>query len=186
MAESQYTIRRKVFTLAGAQFHIYNSEGTLVGYSKQKAFKLKEDIRVFTDESATQERMLIQARSIIDISAAYDVYQSAKGKKVGTLKRHGFKSIIRDEWTVFDENDVEIGKVMEDSAMLALLRRLINIIPQNYHFKDTDGNTLAILKQNFNPFVQKMTVTVYDGCPVNPYLVLAAGILLVAIEGRQQ
>src|SRR6185503_13579603 len=48
MPESQYMIRRKVLTLFGAQFHIYNAEGKVVGFSKQKAFKLKEDIRVYT------------------------------------------------------------------------------------------------------------------------------------------
>lgn len=187
MPESQYTIRKKVFTLLGAQFHICNAEGKLVGFSKQKAFKLKEDIRVYTDETATQERMVIKARTALDISTAYDVVQSSKNKRLGMLKRHGLKSMLRDEWTVFDENEEEVGKIVEDSAILAMFRRFIaNIIPQTFHLKDQDGNQLAELKQNFNPFVKKLIVTVYEDCPVNPYLVLAAGILLVAIEGRQQ
>lgn len=46
-----YTIRRKVLKLFGAAFHIYNPAGAVVGFCKQKAFKLKEDIRVYTDET---------------------------------------------------------------------------------------------------------------------------------------
>jgi hypothetical protein len=43
MSQTQFTIRRKVLTLLGAKFHIYNAQGDLIGFSRQKAFKLKED-----------------------------------------------------------------------------------------------------------------------------------------------
>ena len=81
--ESQYTIRRKVFTLLGAKFHVYNSSGELIGFSKQKAFKLKEDIRFYSDESMATEVLSINARSIVDFSAAYDVNDSKTGQKIG-------------------------------------------------------------------------------------------------------
>ena len=84
---SLYTIRRKVFKILGGAFHIYGPAGELIGYSKQKAFKLKEDIRVFTDESCTVELLTIQARNIIDFSAAYDVTDPAGGGVIGTLRR---------------------------------------------------------------------------------------------------
>ena len=81
----EYTIRRKVLTIFGAKFHIYNPEGGLIGFSQQKAFKLKEDIRVFTDETAQTERLAIKARQIVDFSAAYDVFDSQKGEKIGEV-----------------------------------------------------------------------------------------------------
>ena len=43
------------------------------------------------------ELLSIQARQIIDFSAAYDVYDGSTGSKVGALKRKGMKSILRDE-----------------------------------------------------------------------------------------
>ena len=70
---------------------------------------------------------------------------------------------------------------------MALLRRFVsNIIPQTFHLKDHEGRDFAVLQTHFNPFVHKMTVTVHENCPINPYLVLAAGVLIVAIEGRQE
>lgn len=39
-----YLVRRKIFKLFGAAFHIYDPSGKVAFYSKQKAFKLKEDI----------------------------------------------------------------------------------------------------------------------------------------------
>src|SRR5882724_6462662 len=123
MPDIEYTIRRKVLTIFGAKFHIYDPNNKLLGFSEQKAFKLKEDIRVYTDESKTDERVVIKARSIIDFGAAYDVYDSKDQQKVGALKRKGWSSIVRDSWVVMDPDDTEIGTIQEDSLMLALIRR---------------------------------------------------------------
>lgn len=186
MPAAQYTIRRKVFTLLGAKFHVYDSTGKLIGFSKQKAFKLKEDIRIFTDESMADERVVIKARSIIDFGAAYDVVNVKSGEKVGALKRKGWSSMLRDSWIVMDPNDREVGKIEEDSMAMALLRRFLsNLIPQHYTLKDASQTELADFRTHFNPFIHRMTVSVRESCTLSPILVLAAGILLVAVEGRQ-
>ena len=187
MPATEFTIRRKVLTIFGAKFHIYNSEGGLIGFCKQKAFKLKEDIRIYTDETATEERLVIKARSVLDISAAYDVVESQSGRNIGALQRRGLKSILRDEWNVMDPNGSQVGKILEDSMLMAVVRRyVLNIFPQTFRLTDMSGRDLASLRTHFNPFVHRMTVTVFDDCPLDPYLVLAAGILIIAIEGRQQ
>jgi hypothetical protein len=176
-----------VLTIFGAKFHIYDANNKLLGFSEQKAFKLKEDIRVYTDESKSDERVVIKARSIIDFGAAYDVYDSKQQKKVGALKRKGWSSLVRDSWIVMDADDREIGTLQEDSMVMALVRRFLsNLIPQKFHLSDQAGTGLASFRQHFNPFVFRLTVTIYDGSPLSPLLVLAAGVLLVAIEGRQQ
>src|SRR4029077_2269197 len=115
MPEIQYTIRRKVFSFLGQKFHIYDANEKLLGFSEQKAFKLKEDIRVYSDETKSDERVVIKARSILDFGAAYDVFDSKQAQqKVGALKRKGWTSILRDSWIVMDPQDREIGKIQED------------------------------------------------------------------------
>ncbi|HEY2884930.1 MAG TPA: hypothetical protein VGJ08_06925, partial [Rhizomicrobium sp.] len=121
--------------------------------------------------------------------AAYDVFDAQTKEKVGALKRKGMASIVRDSWVVMDPDDQEIGKIQEDSVAMALVRRFVpfcNLIPQSYHLTNSEQEQFAEFRQHFNPFVQRLTVTVYEGCPVSKLLVLAAGVLLVAIEGRQQ
>jgi len=61
-----------------------------------KAFKLKEDIRLYANEDMQAELLLIQARRVLDISSEYDVTDSQTGEKVGVLKRKGLKSIVRE------------------------------------------------------------------------------------------
>lgn len=187
--EREYLIRRKIFTLFGAKFHVYSRDGELIGFSQQKAFKLREDLRVFTNESKTQELIAIQARSVIDFGAAYDVTDSSGGRKLGALRRKGFSSMFRDAWMVLDANDQQIGSISEDNAILAVVRRFVpmgNLIPQTFHLSNASGQVFAQYKTHFNPLVHKMSVAVFDNCPIDPHVVLASAILLVAIEGRQE
>jgi hypothetical protein len=69
---------------------------------------------------------------------------------------------------------------------MALWRFLSNLIPQKFHLSDLKENELATFRQHFNPFIFRMTVAIHEGCPLSPLMVLAAGVLLVAIEGRQK
>ena len=186
-AEDDYLIRRKILTIFGAKFHVYDSAGQVILFSRQKAFKLKEDIRIYGDETEREERMLIKARQIIDFSAAYDVVDSRSGAKIGALRRKGFSSLIRDSWEFLDASDRTIGTILEDSTFMALLRRfLTNLIPQSFHAKAGERD-VAQYHQNFNPFVYKLRVHLEPGAreSIDPQLVLAGGILLAAIEGRQ-
>ena len=188
-APVEYLIRRKIFTVLGKKFHIYDADENLVGFSKMKAFKLKEDVRIYRDESMEEEWLKIAARSIIDFGASYDITDSKTGEVLGTLRRKGLKSLFRDSWQVLDPDGAEIGKVEEDSAGLAFLRRLHEIlaalIPQGFTLKGTDGGEYAHYKTQINPFVHKLKVTVQPDGPLHPFVPLAAGILLVAIEGKQ-
>ena len=181
----EYTIRRRLLSFLHLSFDVTDEAGKPIGFCQQKAFKLKEDIRIYTDDSRQNERLAIKARQIIDFSAAYDVHDSTTGEKLGALKRQGWKSLIRDSWIVMDADDREVGKITEDSMLMATLRRFFNFIPQSFHRVDQNDNEVATFHGNFNPFVRKLTVDVQDDCTLPPLLVLSAGILLMTIEGRQ-
>lgn len=57
-----YLIRRKVFKLFGGAFHVYDSAGQVVLFANIKAFKLKEDIRLYAEEDMHAELLLIRAQ----------------------------------------------------------------------------------------------------------------------------
>ncbi|OBZ12039.1 hypothetical protein A8L34_17160 [Bacillus sp. FJAT-27264] len=184
---TEYVIRKKVFSVLGAKLHIYDSAGVLVLYSHLKAFKLKEDISIYTDESMYKELLRIKARSIIDFGATYDVHDTETGEHLGALRRKGFKSILKDEWTLLDSHDLEIGTIKEESIAMALLCRIFPIIPQNYNVV-IDGISIPVFRRNFNPFVSKVTADFADDrkTMIDRRLGLAAGILLCAIENKQE
>jgi len=186
----QYTFRRKVLTLVGAKVHVFDPDNQLVMFSKLKAFKLKEDIRLYADESMAEELLTIQARNVIDFSAAYDVVDPKTNEHIGTIRRKGLKSMVRDEWELLDHEDQLLAVIQEDSTWMALLRRFVDLVtlvfPQKYTMT-SDGLPLGSFKQNYNPFVTKIAVDFTDDREklLDRRLGLAAGILLCVIEGKQ-
>jgi len=186
----QFIARRQMMKLLGAAFRLQTMDGRLLAYSKQKAFKLKEDIRVYADEAQTNELLYIAADRVVDFSASYRVVDSQSGEHVGSLRRKGWSSMFRDSWEILDADGVVRGKVLEDSAWKAMARRMVDwatlFLPQKYLLQ-VDGRTVATMKQNFLGIPPKFTVDLSDdteGHLPRP-LAIATVILLLAIEGRQ-
>lgn len=184
-----YTVRRQVFRLLGGGFHIYDPQGKLAFFSELKAFRLKEDIRIFTDEAKSVEVLRIKARNVIDFSASYDVFDSTTGKILGALRRKGLKSMFRDHWLILNTSEQVVGNIEEDSMFNAIVRRFLDLswlFPQT--FRGSIGNELVCMfKQNFNPFVFKVTLDFSMDTKrlFDRRLAIAAAILLCAVEGRQ-
>ncbi len=183
-----YFAKKKFLKLFGGEIKIFDQTKTQVlFFVKQKAFKLKEDITVFSDESMATPLLTIKARSIIDFSAAYDVTDATTGEKVGALRRRGFKSILQDSWEIMNAADAVVGAVVEDSLLMAMLRRFLsNLIPQSFNI--TIGDTpVGLLKQTFNPFVPQFTVdfSMDTANRLDRRLGIATVVLLQVIEGRQ-
>lgn len=186
---SKYLLVRQLFKLVGSNFRVFNQSGQLVYFCHQKGFRLKEDIRIYADEAQSREVLRIAARTIMDFSAAYDVIDSQTNQKLGAFKRKGFHSMVRDEWTIMDIHDREIGKVVEDSIALALVRRLLtNLVPQNYDLVLLNGVRAVDLRQNFNPFTYHLNIefTQDPAGQIDHRMGIVAGILLAAIEGKQR
>ncbi len=70
---NKYLIRRRMLTILGADLDFYNDQQVEVAYCHQQAFKLKEDIRIFTTKAQTNLLTVIKARQTIDFNANYDV-----------------------------------------------------------------------------------------------------------------
>jgi uncharacterized protein YxjI len=183
----QYLLKKQVFTLAG-KLRIYNPQDQLVLFCQQKIFKLKEDIRVYADESKNQELLYIQARQILDFSAYYDVFDSQYSTKVGGLRRKGLRSLVQDEWELFNPQEQLIGVLKEDSLNQALLRRFLlgSLLPQNYDL-NIGTERVADYKQRFHLFRYELDIDFQmdAGKKLDHRLGLAAAILLAIIEGRQ-
>jgi uncharacterized protein YxjI len=185
---NQYLMKRQVLALTG-KIRLYSPDGRLVLYSQQKMFRLREDIRVYDDEAMSQELLYIQARSIIDFGAAYDVIDSLSNEKVGVLRRKGFRSLLRDKWEILDAQDRMLGVLWEDNPTRAMLRRLLlgTLLPQDYDILVGEAR-VADLRQRFNLFRYEMDIdfSMDTARKLDRRLGIAAAILLGIIEGRQQ
>lgn len=183
----KFSVRKQILSFVGAKIDIFDGNDKPILFSKMKAFKLKEDIRIYGDETMQDCLITMQARSVIDFSSIFDVVDVETGIKLGSLRRKGMKSILKDEWAILDPSESVIGLIKEDNVLLALLRRfLTNLIPQHYHV-EMNGTKVAEFKQNFNPFVQKLNLdfSADRNDKLDRRLGLAAAVLLIAVEGSQ-
>jgi hypothetical protein len=185
--QDTFVARQKIFSWAPC-FYINDQSGNALAFLRKKVFTWKDEIRVFTDEGQSLELLHIKARKIIDWGTAFDVTDSINNRKIGALKRRGWKSIVRKEWILMDAFDQEIGMVKEDSMLLAFVRRFITaLLPQTYTF-EIGGQQVGTAAQNWNLFAPRMHVdfTADPARRLDRRLLVAAVVLLMAVEGRQR
>ena len=179
-------LQKKNIQVIGAGFYVLNERGKLLFYGEQKAFRIREDFRIYSDEQKTREALIIKTPQILDISATYNVQDAHTKEFVGAVKRKGIKSIFKDEWVFLSREGQEIGKLTEESIIGAILSRFINLIPQKYVILTSTGKEVARIAQHFNPFVLKYTMEIKEFPPsIDIRLLIAMGVLLAGIERRQ-
>jgi uncharacterized protein YxjI len=103
--------------------------GSPIAYVRQKKMKIKEEIRFFADEAETQELFQIKARTWIDTGGSkYDVVDAQEGN-IGLLEHVFGKSLFRSTWRISTPAGDEIAIAHERSQPLAILRRVIDFVP---------------------------------------------------------
>jgi len=117
----------KLLALA-SQIYIRDANGNLLGYVKQKMFKLKEDINIFADEGQTQLMYNIKADRVIDFSAKYN-FSDAQGNALGSIKRRGMRSIWRANYEIYNAQDQQVMKVSEESGWVKVMDALVGELP---------------------------------------------------------
>jgi uncharacterized protein YxjI len=125
------------------------SDGQPVAFVRQKRLALKEDIRFFEDENETSELFRIKARRMVDIGGRYDV-TLPEGERIGILERRFAKSLIRSTWRLLDPQEQALAEAQEKSIVIAILRRVQDVVPLPYHFTiRRDGRELGGVTRHF-------------------------------------
>jgi len=102
--------------------------GGPIAFVRQKKLAIREDIRFYADESESHELFRIKARTILDTGGSrYDVF--AGDEQIGLLHHDFRKSLIRTTWRVLDADGQEVAISRERSSAMAILRRLIDFVP---------------------------------------------------------
>ena len=144
-----YRIRKKVLALTN-QYWIEGQAGNPLGYSTQKMIRIKEDIRIFTDENMAQELFRIQQLNWSDAWGEFGVLDSATNQTVGFVRRKALTSILRSEWEIYNAARQLLGGIYE-SAGRGLARRFVPggaLVPQKVTVT-LNGQPVATIDQRF-------------------------------------
>lgn len=183
--QNAYRLRKKVLAIA-AQYWIEDAGGRPLAYSKQKLFKLREDIRVFTDEGMQTELFRIQQQQIIDMWANFAVIDSATNATLGYFRRHALSSaFVRDEWELQDAAHQLVGGIYESTGR-GLARKWIpggGLIPEKMTL-EFQGRPVAEINQQFMIIGDVWDVQCRDLAPSLDRRVLLGCALLMSILER--
>jgi hypothetical protein len=188
-----YVIKKKLLKILGEEFHIYiDDQDVLIGYSEQKALKIKEDIRVFSDKSKSNKILNIKQRNVIDAYGRFDFTDPNTGESLGGIRRNWGKSWFRDSYSIYGPDDQVYGEVKEDSLMNAMLRRAVPFLGTWYWCPDFSMNVQgqpSITFQTYKEWLgfgrQTLEVHIPDENQLDRRVILGAAMIMIAIEGDQ-
>ena len=185
----------KLLALAN-QIYVRDSNGNLLGYVKQKMFKLKEDINIFADEQQTQLLFNIKADRMIDWSANYS-FTDSRGNYLGSIKRQGMRSIWKANYDVFDPNGNPVYKIHEENGWVKVADALFGELPivgilsgyvfnPSYVVERTDGTPVAHLKKLPAMFEGKFTLATLSPLSTVEETRIVLGVLMMTLLERRR
>ncbi|MDG1159208.1 MAG: hypothetical protein P8N19_06920 [Flavobacteriales bacterium] len=170
MKDLQFPInfKFKIGTLAN-DFVATDASGTTVAYVRQKMFKLKEDILIYSNESKSDTLFRIKADRWLDFSAAYS-FTDKEGKEMGKIVRKGWRSIWKTSYELVDQNQNIQYHVNEENAWVKVWDSLLGEVPllgmfTGYFFNpaylvtDLNGKVVAKIKKQASFFGRHFEVS---------------------------
>lgn len=146
----------KIFTPSN-DFCVFDAQGNQIAYMRQKMFKLKEAVEIFSDDTRSERLYQIHADRIIDFNAAYSI-GAESGGKLGSVRRSGMRSLWRVHYEIFDAEGEKLYDIHEANPWIKVLDGLVGEIPvlgafsgyfwnPSYRVTDTAGNEVFELKK---------------------------------------
>lgn len=118
----------KLFALA-TQATVTDSSGRTVLYTKQKLFKFREHVEIWTDKSQGTRLADIKANQLIDWSARY-FSTDAQGGEIGSVGRRGWRSIWKAHYETFNPGDNSPDfSIQEENPWVKVADSILSDIP---------------------------------------------------------
>ncbi|MDQ2179685.1 hypothetical protein [Marinifilum sp. D714] len=158
----------KVSTIAN-DFTATDADGKILAYVRQKMFKLKEDIQIYSDETRTKQNYSIKADKWLDFSTAYKFLDEDQ-KEFGKVVRKGWKSIWKAEYKIFNGSEHEKYNIREENGWIKVLDSILSQVPvlgiltgylfnPSYIVKDQDEQEIIRLKKMPSFFGRRFELT---------------------------
>jgi uncharacterized protein YxjI len=146
----------KISSLAN-DFTARDANGQTIAYVRQKMFKFKEAISVFSNDSKKNILYKISADRIIDFNANY-AFSRQEGQIFGRVGRRGAKSILKALYEVYDVEGEKEFILQEENPWTKFFDALLSEIPlvgmfsgyffnPKYTVKRIDGTLVARLSK---------------------------------------
>jgi uncharacterized protein YxjI len=160
-------------------------EGEMVAFAEQKRMAFREEVTLYTDESRTAVLCRFKARQIIDVGAAYDVWDHA-GTPIGMFRKDFAKSLLRSTWHLEQQGIAAVGQ--ERSAAVAIIRRVWEMVTDipffvPYHFDFVAGDRQLMSVDKTTNLRDRYLLEMHDP-GLDRRLAIAVAVALDALQSR--
>ncbi|MEM8735944.1 MAG: hypothetical protein AAGG44_17075, partial [Planctomycetota bacterium] len=179
----------------GQRISVKDASGSMLMFIKQKMFKLKEKVEIYSDDTQSQLLFTIQADRVIDFSANY-AFADMNGNDFGAVRRKGMRSLWSAHYEVMQDGQVDMT-IDEESPFKKILESILGEIPivglfavyllnPSYIVRRPDGTELLRLIKRPAVFEGKFTLEKLSEMPEDDELrSLMALLMLVLLEKRR-
>ena len=198
LAGIQYPLKLsfKIMALA-SQATVTDAAGNTVLFTKQKMFKFREHVEIFTDKSKATRLADIKTRKVIDWSARYEA-TDANEQPIGAVGRKGWRSIWRAHYEVFNPGDETPDfSIREENPGAKVMDGFLSGIPiigfasgylfhPRYLATRSNGNPAMRLEKKAAFFEGKFEITkVGDLTPREELNLILSFMMLVMLERKR-
>ena len=198
-AMKTYHIQQRITPIVN-RYHVYagddaGNQGLLIAFAEQKRLALREKITLFTDESRSNVTFTIQARTVFDLGARYDIIDG-DGKQLAVIGKAFGASLLKSTWNIYAPGAEEQPAIIvtERNLTIALVRRLWDFIPFaemipipfrfNFDFRSGRSDTIVATYDKLTVVRDNYRLDISDPAGLNDDVFIAMGIMLDALQGR--
>ncbi len=145
----------KISSLAN-DFTARDANKQTVAYVRQKMFKLKEAISVYSNDSKQDVLYTISADRVIDFNANYE-FKNSSGTSFGRVGRRGAKSILKAHYEVYDLDGKQEFLIQEENPWTKFFDALLSEIPLVGMFSGYFFNPKYIVKRSGGTEVARLS-----------------------------
>jgi len=177
-------------------FTATDSLGNVKAFVKQKLFKLKDQVIVYTDQSQSEIKYEIRANQWLDFNASFQ-FTNSKNEQVGRISRKGWTSLWKCHYLIFDENDSIDLEIREKNAWVKVWDGLFSEIPilgmftgylfnPSYIVSRPDGTLVCTLKKEASFFGRKFILQQDDNFEQGEEERVLLGVMMMVLLERRR
>jgi len=185
----------KIGTLAN-DFIATDAKGATIAYVRQKMFKFKEAIMIYTNDRKTELLYKINADRIIDFNASYS-FTDANDKVLGRVGRRGMRSLLKAHYEIFDNDNKTEYSIREENPWSKVFDALLCEVPllgmfsgylfnPKYGVFDNDGKIFARLSKKPSFFGRRFKLEKLEDLPEGDgERMMLALMMMILLERRR-
>ncbi|KPM33452.1 Hypothetical protein I595_355 [Croceitalea dokdonensis DOKDO 023] len=185
----------KIGTISN-DFVATDASGATLAYVRQKLFKFKEAIDVFSDTTKTEVNYRIKADKWIDFSTAY-LFTDDKGNRLGKVARKGWASLWKAHYQIIDDKEKLQYTIREENTWVKVMDGIFGQIPilsiftgymfnPSYLVTDLQGKAMFRLKKEASFFGRRFRVNqLHETDSDDDHRIMLSLMMMVLLERQR-